>query len=154
MTQRDGIVWLFGIYLFVLAVATLAPPPISPSNGLFGTNLVPVMRSIACYEPDPGQPSTTAFCTRIFLGNIALFVPFGLLFPLVFRRRDSVKGVALAALAVSVSIEILQYAGRWIASARWSDVDDVIFNVAGALLGYGVLRLIRMAARWTKPRTG
>ena len=74
----------------------MAPPPISPSNGYFGTNLVPIVRSISCFVPDPGQPSTIAFCTRIILGNIALFLPFGFLFPLVFTERQSWKSVALA----------------------------------------------------------
>ena len=141
---------MFAIYAFVLAIATLAPPPISPSNGYFGTNLIPIAHSISCFVPDPGQPSTTAFCTRIILGNIALFLPFGLLFPLVFRSWHSTKSVVLAALAVSALIELLQYAGRWVGSPRWSDVDDVIFNVIGALLGYLILRIVESAAGWPK----
>ena len=153
MTRYDGAVRLFTIYAVVLVIATLAPPPISPSNGNFGTNLVPIINSIRCYVPDPGQPSTTAFCTRIIIGNIALFFPFGLLFPLVFRKWDSAIAVALAAFVVSVSIEILQYAGRWVGSPRWSDVDDVLFNVAGALLGYVVLRMIQSVTRWSERRT-
>lgn len=60
------------------------------------------------------------------------------------------KSVVLAALGVSVSIEVLQYAGRWAGSPRWSDVDDVIFNVFGALLGYLILRIVEAAAGWSK----
>ena len=150
MSRNTTSVWLFAIYAIVLAIATLAPPPISPSNGYFGTNLVPIVHSISCFVPDPGQPSTTAFCTRIILGNIVLFLPFGLLFPLVFRSWHSMKSVVLAALGVSVSIEVLQYAGRWAGSPRWSDVDDVIFNVFGALLGYLILRIVEAAAGWSK----
>ena len=142
--------WFFVIYSIVLLVATLAPPPISPSNGYFGTNLVPIVHSISCFVPDPGQPSTTAFCTRIILGNIALFLPFGLLYPMVFRNGHSVWSVAVAALLVSASIELLQYAGRWVGSPRWSDVDDVIFNVAGALLGYMILRIVEWVSGWKK----
>ena len=152
MTRYDGAVRLFTIYAVVLVIATLAPPPISPSNGNFGTNLVPIIHSIRCYVPDPGQPSTTAFCTRIIIGNIALFFPFGLLFPLVFRKWDSAAAVALAAFASSVVIEVLQYGGRWLGSPRWSDVDDVLFNVAGALFGYGILRMVQGVARWSGRR--
>jgi glycopeptide antibiotics resistance protein len=81
---------------------------------------------------------------------VVLFLPFGLLFPLVFRGRPSIAAVALAAFAVSVSIELLQYAGRWVGSPRWSDVDDVIFNLIGALLGYAILRVVETAAGWPK----
>ena len=54
------------------------------------------------------------------------------------------------ALVVSVSIEIVQFAGRWVGNNRWTDVDDVIFNVAGALLGYLMLRLVETAAAWSR----
>ena len=150
--RDDKTKWLFTIYMIVIAIATLAPPPISPSNGWPGINLVPVMRSIGCFVPDPGQPSTTAFCTRIILGNIGLFFPFGLLFPLVFRRWHSAKAVAVAAITVSVSIELLQFAGRFLGSPRWTDVYDVLFNVIGALFGYLVLNMIELAARWGRRR--
>lgn len=152
VTRDDRTKWLFTIYMIAMVIATLAPPPISPSNGYPGINLVPVMRSISCFVPDPGQPSTTAFCTRIILGNIALFVPFGLLFPLVFRKWDSVKAVVVGAIALSVSIEVLQFAGRFLGSPRWSDVDDVLFNVLGAIFGYVILVLIELAARWGRRR--
>jgi len=148
VTSDDRTKWVFTVYMIVMVIATLAPPPISPSNGYPGLNLVPVMRSISCFVPDPGQPSTTAFCTRIILGNIALFFPFGLLFPLVFRNWDSARAVVVAAIAVSASIELLQFAGGFLGSPRWSDVDDVLFNLLGALLGYLILISIQGVARW------
>lgn len=57
---------------------TLAPAPISMSNGLFGTHLVPVIHSINCFVPNPGQPSTAAFCLRTIVGNLVMFVPLGI----------------------------------------------------------------------------
>ena len=132
--------WYCG-YVVLLGVVTLAPPPMSLSNGLWGLNLVPLVNSVRCFVPNPGQPSTTAFCIRTILGNVVIFVPFGMLLPLMWHRMSSVQRVALSALVVSSSIEILQYAGRRFGNPRWSDVDDVIFNVLGAMLGYAMLRL-------------
>lgn len=148
-TAPRAVVWSFALYLVVLALVTLAPAPISRSNGLFGTNLVPVMNSIGCFVPNPGQPSTTAFCIRTIAGNLAMFIPFGILMPLISSELSSLKRVAVAAFALSFAIEILQYTGRWLGSPRWTDVDDVLFNVAGALIGYCLL----LAARFCASRT-
>jgi glycopeptide antibiotics resistance protein len=75
-------------------------------------------------------------------GNLALFVPLGILLPLVWRRLRFWNGL-LAALAISVGIELAQYLTRpW--SNRLADVNDVILNVVGAALGLALVALLRM----------
>jgi len=146
--SRDGfregvpgvaIFWWFCLYIGLLATLTLAPPPMSMSNGSYGTRLIPLIYSARCFVPNPGQPSTSEFCVRTIFGNIAIFIPLGLMLPLLSRSLLSIRKVLNVAVVASVSIEILQFAGRWFGSYRWSDVDDVIFNVTGAALGYGLL---------------
>ena len=129
-------------YIVVLAIVTLAPPPISRSNGHFGSNVVPLFYSARCFVPNPGQPSTTAFCLESIIGNFVLFFPLGFLLPFLLKERASFRSVAAVAIVASVSIELLQYAGRWVGNPRWSDVDDVIFNVIGAMVGFGVWRIL------------
>jgi len=56
--------------------------------------------------------------------------------------------MALAGVAVGISIEFMQLAvslalGNWY---RMSDVDDVILNTAGVLLGYALWRALRRRA--------
>lgn len=135
--------WWFGTYVILLALLTLAPPPISRSNGHFGSNLVPLLYSARCFVPNPGQPSTTAFCLESIIGNLALFVPLGFLLPLNSDETASAGSIVGVAMVASVSIELLQYAGRFVGNPRWSDVDDVIFNVLGAVVGYALLRLVQ-----------
>ena len=65
------------------------------------------------------------------LGNIAWFIPLGLLLPCVDRKNSR---ILLTALAISLAIETLQ----WCLNTGVSDIDDMIFNLAGALLGYGI----------------
>lgn len=148
--RDDRAFWSFAFYLILLAVVTLAPPPFSPSNGHSGTNLVPLLPSIRCFVPNPGQPATTEFCIRTILGNIAMFVPLGLMLPLISRKRVSAVRLIVVALVASVAIELLQYAGSRFGSARWSDVDDILFNLVGALIGYGLFRLGRTTGRWSE----
>jgi glycopeptide antibiotics resistance protein len=127
---------LFAGYVIALALITLAPPPLSPSNGAFGVNLVPLVNSVRCFVPVPGQPPTAHFCIRTIAGNIGMFVPFGLMAPFIAPRLSSAKAIVVAAVATSAGIETLQAIGQLIGSARWADIDDVIFNVAGAMIGY------------------
>lgn len=138
----------FSLYVILVGVLTLAPPPLSLSNGHFGTNLVPVIYSVRCFVPNPGQPPTTLFCLQSMAANVALFLPLGFLLPTLSERFRSAKEVLKAALALSVAIEMLQYAGRWLGNPRWTDVDDVLLNTLGALMGYCLFRLV------AKPKRG
>ncbi|MGK2961911.1 MAG: VanZ family protein [Gemmatimonadaceae bacterium] len=141
----------FSVYVVMLGVLTLAPPAMSSANGTFGTNLVPVLESIGCFVPNPGQPSTTAFCLQTMGGNFAMFIPLGFLVPLISEGASSVRPMLLVATGTSIAIEVLQYAGRWVGTPRWTDIDDVLFNVAGALAGYAILRAIEyVIGRLTK----
>jgi len=73
------------------------------------------------------------------IGNIAMFIPFGLLYPLTFPKKSSFLPVLLAGAGLSCSIEMIQ----WFMENRWSDIDDLILNTFGTVLGYGIYRGIR-----------
>lgn len=77
------------------------------------------------------------------VGNIAFFVPFGvLLYVLVHRRLRPVWTVTAAGAALSLAVEVLQYAF----SLGRTDVGDLLFNTLGAALGAGVARAL--GPRW------
>lgn len=85
--------------------------------------------------------------------NVGLFVPFGFFLHQV--TRWPLVGVTFAALVVSSLIEITQGTadfGLYACPYRVLDVDDVIVNTFGGLVGvllsYGVIR----AFHWTTPR--
>ncbi|MEU6137917.1 VanZ family protein [Nocardioides sp. NPDC047086] len=63
------------------------------------------------------------------IGNLILLAALGFFAPIRFRGLRSVWRVLGLALAVSVSIEVLQYA---LVLDRVSSVDDVILNAGGA----------------------
>jgi glycopeptide antibiotics resistance protein len=77
-----------------------------------------------------------------FVLNVIMFMPFGVLVPLVWRRADSYGRVLALAAASSTCIEIIQLIlNLTIATRRTVDVNDLIANSAGALAGLAVLRL-------------
>ena len=73
------------------------------------------------------------------IGNAAMFIPTGILTPLLYKHLDSLKKTVLTGFLISLTIEILQLPF----AVRASDVDDLILNTAGCLAGYGILRLVR-----------
>lgn len=72
--------------------------------------------------------------------NVLLFLPLGVLLPLLLRRPTIGRVLGTGAL-VSVGIELVQLLGDvTISTGRIADVDDLIGNVVGTLVGYGLLR--------------
>jgi glycopeptide antibiotics resistance protein len=74
-----------------------------------------------------------------FLGNIIAFLPMGLMPRLICGRRITIWQVALFSLAISLAIET----GQFISGRRVPDVDDLILNTIGGVLGSVLLRTLR-----------
>ena len=70
--------------------------------------------------------------------NIIFFVPFG--FFLMFKNITEKKifKITIIASLFSLGIEILQYF-----SGRYADIDDIIWNTLGAVLGIGAFILVK-----------
>lgn len=77
------------------------------------------------------------------VGNSTMFIPTGILAPLLYKRLDSFRKTVLCGFLLSLSIEILQLPF----AVRCSDVDDLILNTLGCAAGYGILALIRTLRR-------
>lgn len=66
------------------------------------------------------------------IGNIIIFVPFGFLIPLLFKQVNNVKLACKIFIKFIFLIELLQlftFTGVF-------DIDDIILNTLGALIGY------------------
>lgn len=66
------------------------------------------------------------------VGNLIWFVPLGILL-----RKRSAPVVLLSGAGLSICIELMQY----LLMTGVTDVDDVLLNALGALLGWGLARL-------------
>lgn len=71
------------------------------------------------------------------LGNIVGFVPFGALVPLLSRSARRAWKTGILCMEVSMLVETAQFLFR----VGCCDVDDVILNTAGGLIGYALYRL-------------
>lgn len=78
-----------------------------------------------------------------FLLNIVLFMPLGFLLPLLKPSVDSIRKAASAGLMFSFTIEILQLVIRiTLGNGRSTDINDLIANTAGSVLGFVILGLL------------
>lgn len=132
------------LYLGWLFAATLFPIPLdhgSSGAGLSGSLNHPNATPLA------GIRDTLAAAgvwprVRLLAGNVLVFVPFGVLLPLALPKVAVTRRVLLAGLVLSGGIELAQLVislllGTWY---RMSDIDDVLLNVIGVMLGWAGLR--------------
>ena len=99
---------------------------ITSNQWRFSLNVVPLMRANLAQ----------------FAMNIALFMPLGVLFPVLFVRFESAARVIGTGFMISLVIELAQLAlFITVGTGRSTDIDDVIANTLGATVGYGLFRL-------------
>ena len=85
-----------------------------------------------------------------FIGNSAMFIPLGIVWPSVFKQLDTHKKVIAAGVGYSLLIEILQLPFF----DRVTDIDDLLLNSLGFLMGYGIYLLVKALKRLSKCRRG
>ncbi|MDD6879143.1 MAG: VanZ family protein [bacterium] len=104
-----------------------------------GTNNFIPFREILRYD----------FGSRLFIkniiGNVIMFVPYGF-FVEYYCKSDKLKSVLWLVFIASLVIETTQ-----LAIGRVFDVDDVLLNVIGGVLGYYIYRIInKLGDAWPK----
>lgn len=135
--RADGRRLLLAGLLFLYATAVVAvtifPIYVVPASWRASEHWWDVLRLIPFLVPPVG-----------FALNIVMFVPFGVLLPLLWPGTATVKRMAWCGLAASAAIEFAQL-GMWIAlgNRRMWDVNDLMSNTAGAVFGLLLLRTLR-----------
>lgn len=150
----DPVRCLMLISVLVLGL-TLLPTPQTKTNKSGKANWIPFHRhgpQLICTVTRSCQASPEVVAEAV--GNVGLFLPFGSLLCLGLRRRRygpwlCVLLAALAGLVFSLGIEMAQFR----MSTRYTDIDDVILNGSGALLGAILaLALRQRRAVWSPAR--
>ena len=97
----------------------------------FWINLTPIVHMFDVYD---------GWLINI-IGNIAMFIPVGLVWPFGFKKLDTIGKTVLAGAGYTLFIEITQLPFY----LRCSDIDDLIMNTTGVLIGaiiyFGVKRI-------------
>lgn len=112
---------LFGLYLAAV-LGAVGFPNIYSLNPDFAVNVIPFVDMVSDF---------TNACL-----NILLFIPFGIFLPMLWDKYRKMKSTFLAALCMTALIEFSQ-----IFTFRTTDINDIITNIIGALIGY-------LGAKW------
>lgn len=121
---------------------------------VFGTTLFPIQNYPLTYPPIHNfipfvtvkeliTTLPTSIAIKQILGNLIMFMPFGFLFAFFANKNQFLKCVIFA-LFFAVSIEFIQFIlGVTFVGSQYRsiDVDDVILNTVGAILGYVIFKI-------------
>ena len=77
------------------------------------------------------------------IGNTAMFIPLGIVWPSVYKGLDTHWKVISAGIGVSLCIEILQLPFY----DRVSDIDDLLLNSFGFIMGYLLYLFIKRLSK-------
>lgn len=149
-----ALLFLYAGFLFSLTIPVVSPSRwhIAASSTDWALNSIiwtPFVSARSLWQNASISGNWTEFYRLIF-GNILVFLPLGILVPLINPNFRFGKMLLLAIL-VPVFIEALQLVGNILAGnvIRTVETEDVILNAAGCLIGYLLYSLIH---RLGKPK--
>lgn len=123
---NKGVLALLGTYLLAVLFITLLS-----RQGQHNTSVVLELELFQALQ------TRDAAVLRHILENAALFVPLGILLPMVHRSLRSGWWALLGGAAVSTMIETTQL----MLAMGQCDINDILANTLGAVVGYGLFRL-------------
>lgn len=145
--ERLFVFTVFYIYLVTVLATVFFPFPFQTrllhdlrSGGQPPNNFIPFHDVFSMAKHD----SLHDFLRQIG-GNIVMFFPFGFLLPIAFKTTLKFKKAILIGIVSSVIIElgqllidvIIQY------NYRTCDIDDVILNTTGFIIGFVIFKLLQ-----------
>lgn len=130
--SKTAVVMIFAFYLMAVFSA-VGIPSIASWNVHPRFNLIPLIDIV----------NSPFDYIRNTVLNIILFMPLGFLLPIIWKDYRSLKASALAGFLLSLFIEIMQ-----IFTFRLTDVDDLITNTAGCIIGYYISKWFFYKLPW------
>ncbi|MCI9112628.1 MAG: VanZ family protein [Oscillibacter sp.] len=117
--------FMFGACVIIVLAATVIVGASKTAAADRSLNLVPFQVFQETWGmPEPKKIAQTA-------ANVVMFVPLGVMMPVAFRRMRSFGKTALSLALFSFVIEFTQYF-----TGRSADIDDLMLNTLGGILGY------------------
>lgn len=120
--KRTGLYCLFSFYL--VAVWSLVGMP-----------NVTYIRFEANLQLIPFVPTLSDIRNTIL--NVLLFIPLGFFLPILWKKYESKRNTIIFGLGTTLTIEICQ-----MLTFRATDINDVITNVAGTIIGWYTARFL------------
>lgn len=133
--KRIILISLFYLYIIMVFGVTLFPIDNYPMEYPPGHNFIPFYTIIQLVKDLP-----LSIAIKQIFGNIIMFMPFGFLIPFFVNKNKLLLTLSYS-LVFTILIEFLQYIlGVIVVGSQYRsvDVDDVILNMLGSLIGFFV----------------
>ncbi|WP_419882927.1 VanZ family protein [Peribacillus sp. B-H-3] len=154
---KEVLQFVMVIYLLLVVSVTLFPLALWIDPDLkalkYSVNLVPIISIIRdISQIGIAYGGDSIFMVKLILrnvgGNVLMFVPLGILAPMLWPEFRKLKSILLLGVLMSIGIEFLQFFELLVSSemGRTVDIDDVICNTAGTIIGYVMYKLITALA--------
>ncbi len=123
---------LFAIYIllviYFLFFAEMTGRTLADRSYHYNLVLFKEIKRFIVYRNQLGAFSVTAN----LLGNVLIFLPFGMLVPFLTKRFKKFWSVVLLTLELSVLVELVQL----VTKVGSCDVDDILLNTIGGMIGF------------------
>lgn len=96
-------------------------------------------RIVQGFARSPNEINLVPFSGGIGIGtvlNAVMFVPLGIMLPLIWHYKARLASVACFGFLFSLTIELTQLLNN-----RTTDIDDLLMNTLGTLVGFGLFKL-------------
>lgn len=140
---------LFYFYCVALIAVTLFPIPIQGLSDLAeihqGASFLQAFPLVGILDILRNDYLPFIVKMRQIFGNIILFIPLGFFLPILWKNRASLKKLLPIGFGVSLAIELTQLIISLILGYGYkiTDVDDLILNTLGFILGFGLYKAFR-----------
>ena len=128
--SREFIKFMFLIYFFGVSVYTLNLYGGYVSNKSF--NYIPFVETFRMIKD-----SGLSVAKHNIVGNLIMLAPLGMFVGALYKKCNSVLKIAGITFMCSAIIEINQHF-----TGRFADIDDIILNTTGGVLGYLIYKLL------------
>jgi glycopeptide antibiotics resistance protein len=144
--KREFLLSVFVVYLIGVISVTLFPIEIiwgdAPQTYRISrpvVNIIPLVDIIPDFSRTHfSMAFKIKFLVKNLVGNLTLLLPLGLLLPILWSKARSFWKIVIIGASVSLSIELLQFILAYLGFGwgRVTDIDDLILNILGVILGY------------------
>ena len=138
--KHELVLFVFYAYVTCVVVVTTFPIPMTKYRNpeLERVNLIPLVNTAKGFVAilSPAKKYMSGHLLENIVGNILLFFPLGVLLPIASKKTYSLKRIILVSFLFSFLIELIQLVSSHFGNYRSVDVDDVILNTTGAMLGF------------------
>lgn len=141
---HEPIKLIFFCYFTGLIALTCVPPNFWEnvwSYIIFGYEDVNIMEQMftgsfnflpLIYKIITGKQTGGSWIWTMFIGNIIMFIPLGLLLPSILKQKNFFQVIKKGTIII-IFIETIQPI-----FGRSFDIDDILCNILGTIIGYGI----------------